>query len=252
MPGYFGPELFGFLRKLKRNNNREWFMAHKAEFEECVRDPFLRFIADVGPHLRRINPLIVADPHPTRGSLFRIYRDTRFSADKTPYKTHASAHFSGVTAGVRRTPSAAQGNARAAVRLREQIHLPGYYLHFQPGSCFLAGGLWRPEQPVVTQVRQRIVDHPERWKQARRGLTLEGDALSRPPRGFAADHPLVEDLKRKDFIASIEFSEAQVCGDRLMNDFTAAARRLAPLLSFLTAAVSATRGFQPGATERAV
>ena len=91
---FFCPELFDFLRQLKRHNNRDWFAKNKQRYEEAVRDPALMFISSFGPHLRKLSPHFVADPRPTRGSLFRIYRDTRFSADKHPYKTHVGIHFS--------------------------------------------------------------------------------------------------------------------------------------------------------------
>ena len=94
MASYFGPELFRFLARLKRNNNREWFQSHKVEYENYVRQPALRFITDFAGPLYEITPYLVADPRPSRGSLFRIYRDTRFSHDKRPYKTHVAMRFS--------------------------------------------------------------------------------------------------------------------------------------------------------------
>jgi uncharacterized protein (TIGR02453 family) len=238
---YFTPELFSFLRKLKRNNRREWFQEHKDEYLEHVRDPFLRFIEDIGPGLRRIHPRAIADPHPTRGSLFRIYRDTRFSADKTPYKTHVAAQF--CTA-----PKAAPGRLNNGEMLagKKYVHLPGFYLHFEPGNCFVAAGLWHPETPELNRVRARIADRGAEWKRARRGFQLEGDSLSRPPRGFAPDHPFIGDIKRKDFIASVSFSESMVCGNAFPREFLAACRRLMPLVGFLTEAVD-----HPGVTETA-
>ena len=88
---YFTDEFFRFLRELKKNNNREWFQANKQRYEKEVRDPALQFIADFAPHLKKINSHFLADPRPNGGSLFRIYRDIRFSADKSPYKTHLGA-----------------------------------------------------------------------------------------------------------------------------------------------------------------
>jgi uncharacterized protein (TIGR02453 family) len=231
---YFTEELFSFLRKLKRNNRREWFLDHKDEYLQFVRDPFLSFISDIGPHLRRIHPRAIADPHPTRGSLFRIYRDTRFSADKTPYKTHVAAQF---CTAPRATPGRPQSDEILAGK--KYVHLPGFYLHFEPDNCFVAAGLWHPEAAELNRVRAQIAESSSDWKRARRGLELEGDSLSRPPRGFAADHPLIEDIKRKDFIASVEFSERTVCGSAFARDFLAASRRLMPMLSFLISAVDA-------------
>ena len=215
---YFTPELLRFLKQLKRHNNREWFQANKARYEAAVRDPCVRFIAELAGPLQRISPWLVADPHPTRGSLFRIYRDTRFSPDKRPYKTHV-----GMTFPHRGT--------------KQKVHLPGFYLHLEPDSCFAAAGCWHPDNPTLISIRNAIVSRPEAWKKAVRGLELEGDALSRPPRGYPADHPLVEDLKRKDYLASVEFADAQVCGTRFMADFLAACRKLSPLVAFLSQAL---------------
>ena len=215
---YFSDELFQFLKQLKRHNKREWFQANKPRYEAVVRDPCLRFITDLAGQLQRISPWLVADPHPTRGSMFRIYRDTRFSADKRPYKVHVGMSF----------PH--RGT-------KQKVHLPGFYLHLEPGSCFAAAGCWRPDNPTVTRIREAMVARPEAWKRAVRNLELEGDALSRPPRGYPADHPLVEDLKRKDFLASVEFSEKQVCGPKFMAEFLAGCRKLSPLVAFLSQAL---------------
>jgi uncharacterized protein (TIGR02453 family) len=215
---YFTDELFGFLKQLKRHNQREWFQANKERYQAVVRDPCLRFIAELGEPLRRISPWLVADPHPTRGSMFRIYRDTRFSADKRPYKTHVGMSF----------PH--RGT-------KQKVHLPGFYLHLEPGGCFAAAGCWHPANPTLIRIRSAIVARPDAWKKAVRGLELEGDALSRPPRGYPADHPLVEHLKRKDFLASVEFTQAQVCRARFMAEFITACSKLSPLVAFLSQAM---------------
>ncbi|HEV2117797.1 MAG TPA: DUF2461 domain-containing protein [Terriglobales bacterium] len=215
---YFTPELLAFLQQLRRRNNREWFQANKPRYEAVVRDPCLRFIAALGGRLQEISPWLVADPHPTRGSLFRIYRDTRFSSDKRPYKTHVGMSF----------PH--RGS-------KQKVHVPGFYLHLEPASCFAAAGCWHPDNPTLIQIRNAIVGRPEGWKKAVRGLELEGDALSRPPRGYPCDHPLVADLKRKDFLASVEFTDRQVCSPRFMADFMSACRKLSPLVEFLSQAL---------------
>jgi uncharacterized protein (TIGR02453 family) len=216
---FFRSELFVFLRQIKRNNNREWFARNKARYEAIVRDPALNFIVSFAPHLHRINPNFVADPHPTRGSLFRIYRDTRFSADKKPYKTHIGIRF-----------SHAGG---------KDIHAPVFYLHLEPESCFAAAGVWHPERLALHQIRSAIVANPKGWSAARRKLELGGESLSRPPRGFDPNHPLIEDLKRKDFIAAIDFSDAQICGANFLKEFTAACRTMLPLVEFTTKALGA-------------
>jgi len=216
--GYFSPRLFVFLSRLRRNNRRAWFLKHRAEFEEVARQPSLRFISDLRLRLREISPWLVADPKPNGGSLFRIYRDVRFSKDKRPYKTHIGMNF---------------WHAHAT----EQVHAPGLYFHLEPGGCFLAGGIWQPDPRALARIRDAVAWKPDEWRNAKRGLELGGDALVRPPRGYPADHPLIEDLKRKDFIASFDVSRRQICGSRLMEDFLGSARKMVPFLRFLSEAV---------------
>jgi uncharacterized protein (TIGR02453 family) len=215
---HFSPELFKFLHELKKNNNREWFQANKARYESLVRDPFLRFIADLVPHFYNFSLHIVADARPTGGSLFRIYRDTRFSKDKSPYKTHAAAHFRHRDAG-------------------KNVHTPGFYLHLEPGSCFTAAGIWHPDSPTLTKIRTAIVEQSNPWAALRRRVSLEGEKLARPPKGFDCEHPFIEDLKHKDFITSVTFSEKQVCQPRFILDFTAACKQMGPLVKFLAEAL---------------
>jgi len=214
---YFNPRLFQFLAQLRRNNRRAWFLKHKTEYEEFAREPSLRFIADLRLRLREISSWLVADPKPVGGSLFRIYRDVRFSKDKSPYKTHIGMHFRHAST-------------------TESVHGPGVYLHLEPEQCFLAGGVWQPDPRSLARIRDAIAWKPDEWQEAKRGLELGGDALSRAPRGYPADHPLVEDLKRKDFVASVDLSEDQVCSPHFMNDFLGAARKMVPLLKFLSEA----------------
>ena len=218
---FFCPELFDFLRQLKRHNNREWFAKNKARYENVVRDPALFFISSFEPHLRKLDPNFVADARPTRGSLFRIYRDTRFSPDKRPYKTHIGIHF-----------SHAKG---------KNVHAPVFYLHMEPDNCFAAAGVWHPDNSALTKIRTAIVAEPGQWAKVRRKLELEGDSLKRPPRGFDVNHRFIEDLKRKDFVASVGLTEAQVCGPKFMWDFTVACRTMLPLVEFTTRAL----GLQP-------
>ena len=134
MPSYFTPELFRFLTRLKRNNNRDWFLAHKDEYETHARQPALQFITDFAGPLYEITPHLASDPRGTRGSLFRIYRDTRFSSDKRPYKTHLAMRFS---------------------HRGKDVHSPGFYLHLEPGGCFAASGLWHPEPATLLEGPQR-------------------------------------------------------------------------------------------------
>jgi uncharacterized protein (TIGR02453 family) len=214
---HFSPDLFKFLKDLKRNNDRDWFLANKPRFEAVVRDPFLRFIADFAPLLHGISSNFVANPKPNGGSLFRIHRDIRFSEDKSPYKTHVAANFPHRDAG-------------------KDVSAPGFYLHLEPGSCFAAAGVWHPDARTLTKVRTAIVEHPKEWDAVRRNkLKVQGDRLTRPPRGFDPDHRFIEDLKLKDFVYSVTFPEKQVCSPRFLLDFAAECRRMSPLVRFLTA-----------------
>jgi uncharacterized protein (TIGR02453 family) len=214
---FFRPDLFEFLRQLKRHNNRDWFVRNKARYEREVLDPALTFIGSFGPHLHRLCPHFVADPRPTRGSLFRIYRDTRFSPDKRPFKTHVGIHFSHASG--------------------KDAHAPVFYLHLEPGNCFAAAGVWHPDNSALTKIRTAIVAQPVQWAKVRRRLELEGDSLVRPPRGFDPNHRFIEDLKRKDFVASVGLTEAQICGPRLMRDFVAACKTMLPLVEITTRAL---------------
>src|ERR1700761_3768547 len=154
MGPYFTPELFEFLKQLKRNNRREWFAKHKPRFESIVRDPCLRFITEAAEPLHAISSYIVADPRPHGGSLFRIYRDIRFSENKQPYKTHIGIQF------------------RHSAE-KKDVHAPSFYFHLEPGQCFLAAGSWRPESRVLNRIRQAMVARAEQWKKATAKLTLD-------------------------------------------------------------------------------
>lgn len=208
---YFSPELFHFLLELRYNNHRVWFQANKPRYEEYIRRPFLRFIEDFASYLNRINPAFTAEAK----SLFRIYRDTRFSYDKTPYKTHAAAQFRHI--------------------LGRDVHAPGFYLHLEPDNCFIAGGIWLPEAEPTLRIRQAIARWDPRWLAVKKdGPPLsQEDKLKRAPKGFDPHHPLVEDLKLKSFIAWVAFSEEEVCSPDFLEKVSQACQRLNPLVDFL-------------------
>src|SRR5918996_1661223 len=153
----FGPELFRFLRDLEANNDRTWFNANKDRYEREVRDPALDFVEDFAPRLAEISQHFVADPRPSGGSLFRIHRDTRFSKDKSPYKTHVGIHF--------------------RHELAKHAHTPGFYLHLQPGSVFVGVGIWHPDPPALLRIREAIAGDPSAWRRATAdgSLRLGGD-----------------------------------------------------------------------------
>jgi len=219
---HFGPELFKFLEELRENNTREWFQANKGRYESTVRGPVLRFIADFAAPLHTISLYFVADPSPTGGSLFRIYRDVRFSKDKSPYKTQVGMSFWHIEGG-------------------KMVHVPGFYLHLEPDGCFAAAGVWHPDAATLKKIRAAIAARPAAWKAVRRsGLEIEGRTLARPPKGYDAEHPLIDDLRWKDYVTSIAFSEAKVCSPRFLSDYVAACRRMSPLVKFLTEALRLT------------
>jgi uncharacterized protein (TIGR02453 family) len=214
---HFDAALFDFLADLRRNNTREWFEDNKQRYAEDVKEPMLEFIAAFAGPLAEISPHFLADPRPNGGSMFRIYRDVRFSRDKSPYKTHAAAQF----------------------RHREgrDVHAPGFYLHLEPGRVFMGAGLWRPPGPTLNAVRSAIIDDPDGWQRARTGLALGGDSLIRAPRGVDPDHPMIEDLKRKDFVSMEESTQESACREGFLDQFVSTCRRTSPLVAYLTEAV---------------
>ena len=220
---YFNEKSFAFLRALARNNTREWFQAHKADYDAQVRAPFLRLLQDLQPDLAAISPQYRADPRPVGGSLFSINRDTRFANDKTPYKTHAGA--------------------RLFHHRHRELDSPSFYLHVQPGHCVVGAGLWHPEPATRRRIRQFIVDNPEAWRKAvhspafRRRFGLGGEMLQRAPRGFPAEHPLAEDLRRQSFVGSMPLADATVLGPGLRRSIASALAGLAPLVDYLCASL---------------
>jgi len=215
---YFDDDLFAFLRELKTHNERGWFTANKARYERSVKEPVLTFIGDAGPQLGKLSKRLVADPKPVGGSMFRIYRDVRFSRDKSPYKTHVGVHF-----------PLGKGSA-----------VPGYYLHLEPRECFVAAGMWMPASEQLKQIRSAIAERPADWRKASGDLDEDENALKRPPRGFDADHPMIEDIKRKSFTGSLRLSDRQMVGEDVMKTFVQTCKELAPLMRFLAGAVGET------------
>ncbi|HEY0180192.1 MAG TPA: DUF2461 domain-containing protein [Dokdonella sp.] len=222
-PVYFTPATFKFLRDLAAHNDRTWFAANKSRYDDVVRGPYLRLIADLAEPLAKISPRFRADARAQGGSLFRIHRDTRFSGDKTPYKTWAGARF---------------GHER-----RREIEAPSFYTHIQPRDCFVGGGIWHPQPATLKKIREFLADNPAAWKRAtqakafRERFEFWGESLSRPPRGFDPAHELIEDLKRKNFAAGIGFPDALACSAELRPFLVDAFERVAPMIDYLCAAV---------------
>ncbi len=220
---YFTPKLFRFLRDLTKNNNKLWFEENKERYREDVRDPFLDFIADFAPRLRKINPYFIADQRPLGGSLFRVYRDVRFSRDKTPYKTMAAAQFNHEKG--------------------KNVHAPGFYLHLEPGEVFAGAGIWHPDAKTAYLVRNAIANNPVKFRRIlgakafKQYCTISGDKLIRPPQGFDPEHPLMEYLKYKDFLVMTTLTEKDVCAPGFLDMFTDSCRAYAPYVEFLAEAV---------------
>ncbi len=225
----FTPALFDFLRELKANNNRDWFEANKPRYLADVRDPFLAFIAALRPRLQNLSPHYVVEPK----CMFRIYRYTRFANDKTPYKTAASAYF---------------------WHQAGKLDTPGFYLHMEPGECFVGMGLYQPALALRNQVVAAIAAKADEWqsitgtKEFKKLFKFGGEALQRVPKPYGEDHPLAADLKRKDFIAVAQLTEAQVCAKDFLDKYEALCTAGAPLVAFLTRTV----GLPWSATDKAV
>ncbi|MES9864321.1 MAG: DUF2461 domain-containing protein [Candidatus Thiodiazotropha sp. LLP2] len=198
----FPQQTLPFLQKLSRNNKREWFNNHKADYEAYIREPALVFIEEMAPKLKGISNQFHAIAKKSGGSLMRVYRDTRFSKDKTPYKTNIGIQFRHL--------------------LGKDVHAPGFYLHIENSGCFLGAGIWHPESKTLGKIRNFIVDNPASWRKINQSnpfksqFELSGESLKRAPKGFSPDHPLIEDLKRKDFIAIMSFE----CNQINRSDFT--------------------------------
>jgi uncharacterized protein (TIGR02453 family) len=221
----FTNDLFKFLADLRRNNNREWFQANRSRYEQQVKEPALEFVSDFAPLLDEISSHFRADPRPAGGSLFRIHRDVRFSKDKSPYKTQAGIHF--------------------RHGLGKDAHAPGFYLHLEPGESFAGVGIWHPDSATLGKIRAAIAADPDDWLSATREppfaavFELGGDSLKRAPSGYDPDHPLIEDLKRKDFVGYAMLDENTVTGDGFLDEYARICRSATPFVEFLCRAVDA-------------
>ncbi len=220
----FTKKTTGFLRDLERHNDREWFNANKATYEEHVQQPMLAFIAAIAAPLGKISPHLVADDKKVGGSMMRIYRDTRFSKDKRPYNEHVSVRFLHERAG--KTPA------------------PGLYLRVAARDVTLGTGIWHPDAPALGKIRDHIVDNANAWLRIRDAKaftgtfgTLDGESLKRPPKGYDADHPLVEDLKRKDFCAFTSRPAKDLTAPDFLAQTVRAYKTSAKFLAFLCAAL---------------
>ncbi len=225
MPKFSGfpVETLKFLEELERHNNREWFQANKPRYEAVVLEPALDFIATMSPKIQALSDHFVAIPKRVGGSLMRVYRDTRFGKNKTPYKTNIGIQF--------------------RHEFAKDVHAPGYYMHIDNTGCFLAVGIWRPESSALANVRERIATRPADWKKARDARAFKstfefgGESLKRPPRGYNEESPHLEDLKRKDFIASANFAATEINDPGFVNTVARTFKKATPFMQFLCTAL---------------
>ncbi len=184
---HISEDTFSFLRQLTENNTREWFAEHKEQYEQDVRQPAFALIENIAPALAEISPHFIAKASKVGGSLMRVHRDVRFSKNKQPYKTHIGIQF-----------RHEQG---------KDIHAPGFYVHIEANEVFLGSGIWHPDGTTLRAIRQHIDTFPKAWNDALNAplfckhFNLSGDSLKRAPKGYPINHPMIDELKRKDFIA---------------------------------------------------
>jgi uncharacterized protein (TIGR02453 family) len=223
MPGAaptFTDRTLKFLRALKRNNRREWFNAHRDDYEAHVRAPMTAMVERLADDFRSFAPELVASP---KVSMYRIYRDTRFSENKAPYKTHAAAVFP--TRGLPKHEGA------------------GLYFHVSHEDVWIGGGMYAPQPPQLHAVREHIAANVHQLRAIvespafRRRVTLNGEKLTRVPRGFPKDHEAAEYLKFKHFIAGAEFPAAFAASPRFYSTLLAVFREVLPLSRFLNRAL---------------
>lgn len=219
----FTPKTISFLKALKRNNTREWFHARKDQYEAHVREPMIAVVERLADDFRGFAPELIASP---KKSLFRIYRDTRFSSDKKPLKTHAAAVF----------------------RTRDLPWKQGAGLYFEVagGWVWIGGGMWRPEPPELVRLREHIA---ETWPEIRditraaafkrRFEELSGETMTRVPRGYPADHPAAEFLKFRQFYGGAEFPAALAHSREFYPTLLATFKALMPLVRFLNEPLTA-------------
>ena len=214
----FSPQLFAFLRELEQHNEREWFNANKDRYERELKEPALAFVEDLGYRLPQVARHLTANQR----SLFRIYRDTRFSKDKTPYKTHVGIYF--------RHARAADGDT------------PGLYLHLEPREVFLAAGIWHPGTPALKRIRDALAVRPEAWRAAVADIEPAwrlggGNPLKRPPAGYRADHPLIDDLKRRSFTIVSPLTQRDATTRGFLDTCEQRAGQARPFMQFLSKAL---------------
>ncbi len=225
----FRPAALTFLRGLRRHNDREWFEAHRAAYEDEVRAPLAALVEEVDVRLASSAPEIVGDP---KRSLFRIHRDVRFSRDKSPYKTNAACWFYHGDAG-RGVGSATTAHGGA-----------GFYFDIGPTTSTIGGGIWKPPRPTLARIRERIDEEPASLARVLRAPALrrygglaEEAMLARMPRGYDADHPAASLLRHQSFTLGRELTERELFSPRLPDLLAREYVRILPLVRWLNGAL---------------
>ena len=226
-PG-FRPAARTFLRGLRRNNDREWFLANRERYDADVRGPMKALVEELDVRLAELAPEIVGDP---KRSMFRIHRDVRFSNDKSPYKTNAACWFYHMDAGRGVGGEAAHGGA-------------GFYFDLDPDESWVGGGIWMPPRPTLARLRERIDEEHESLARILRapelkpfgGLSREA-MLTRMPRGYDADHPAAELLRHQSFTMGRQVRDADLYSSRLPDVLAREFARLVPLVRWLNGAL---------------
>jgi uncharacterized protein (TIGR02453 family) len=216
----FTPNFFKFFKALAKNNNRDWFNEHKPDYQQQVVEPMCDFIEAMAPRLLKISPHFVANPRAHNGSMFRIYRDVRFSKDKSPYKQHAACQFRHV--------------------LGKEAHTVGFYVHISTEEVVFGGGVWMPPSAELQKIRNTIVENPYAWGQIKSSDSVKqyfgsigGGGLTRPPRGFDANHEHIEDIKRKSFFLMRRAPSEIILDDSFIGEVEKTFKAAMPLMKYI-------------------
>ncbi len=215
----FKPTAIDYLKELSENNDRNWFNQDKQRYEDDVLTPAFDFISAMSEPLANISPHFTAVPKRIGGSLMRIYRDTRFSKDKTPYKTNIGIQF--------------------RHQFGKDVHAPGYYVHIAPDEIFVGIGTWHPPSDALLKIRDYIVEYPKQWlmvrdnKEFQKKYELVGDKLKTAPRGFTKDHELINDLRWKDFIAVHNLDQNDIQNEKFIELCSLLFKTATPYMKFL-------------------
>ena len=219
----FGRKALAFLKELEKNNDRVWFKANQDRYEDAVREPARAFIRAMEKPLRKFSRHFVADDAKVGGSLMRVHRDTRFSKDKTPYKTNIGIHFRH-DAG-------------------KDVHAPGLYVHLGTDGCFVGTGMWHPDSDSLKAIRASIDESPAKWRKVLADETFQatwrlgGESLKRAPKGYDPEHPMIELLRRKDHILVCDLTNKEASAADLVEQVMTRAMIAKPHTKLLCQAI---------------